>query len=144
MTITTSPITNASVWHASSAALYAGEVDAFLEHWCPDGRYAVAYPVPGVPAVVEGRDDLRVLFCGFASMAVWIRVADVRFHATANPGVAFVEQHMTAQLHDGSGYENDLCLRVTFRDGRIAEVLEYYGQKAHGELMARLGAGAQR
>jgi len=48
---------------------------------------------------------------------------------------------MTAELHDGGRYENDLCLRVSFRDGRIAEIFEYYGQRAHEELVERF-AGA--
>jgi len=47
---------------------------------------------------------------------------------------------MTAQLHDGSRYENDLCLRVSFRDGRIASIFEYYGQRAHEQLVASIGA----
>ena len=48
---------------------------------------------------------------------------------------------MTAELNDGSGYENDLCMRVTFRDGRIASIFEYYGERAHEDMLRRLGAG---
>ena len=139
---TQSPIatnTNEEVWHASAAALYGGDVDTFLSHWQPDGRYEVAYPVPGLPAVVSGEDELRGLFVGFASLAVWIEVSDVRFHATADADVAFVEEHMTAELHDGSRYANDLCMRVRFCEGKIASVFEYYGQRAHQELLQRVG-----
>ena len=50
---------------------------------------------------------------------------------------------MTAELHDGGRYENDLCLRVTFRDGRIASIFEYYGERAHEDLLRRLGLGAE-
>ena len=60
----------------------------------------------------SGHAALRELFTGFSALAAWIRVDDVRFHATADPDVAFVEEHMTAELHDGTRYENDLCLRV--------------------------------
>jgi ketosteroid isomerase-like protein len=133
------PTANEAAWHDSAAALYAGDIDAFLSHWQPDGRYEVAYPVAGLPPVVAGHAALRELFTGFASLAAWIRVDDVRFHATADPDVAFVEQHMTAELHDGGGYENDLCLRVTFSEGRIASIFEYYGQRAHEELVHRVG-----
>jgi ketosteroid isomerase-like protein len=97
--------------------------------------------VAGLPSVVAGHDALRELFAGFTSLAASIRVDDVRFHATADPDVAFVEEHMTAELLDGSGYENDLCLRVTFRAGRIASIFEYYGERAHDELARRLGLG---
>ena len=132
---TITPTANEQVWHASGAALYAGDIDTFLSHWQPGGRYEVAYPVAGLAPVVTGHAELRELFAGFGTLAEWIRVDDVRFHATADPDVAFVEEHMTAALRDGRRYENDLCLRVTFRDGLIAEIFEYYGQRAHEALV---------
>jgi ketosteroid isomerase-like protein len=138
---TIAPATNEAVWHASGAALYAGDIDAFLTHWMPDGRYEVAYPVAGLPRVVAGHAALRELFTGLTALAASIRVDNVRFHATADPDVAFVEEHMTAELRDGGRYENDLCLRVTFRDGRIASIFEYYGERAHEQLVHRAGLG---
>jgi ketosteroid isomerase-like protein len=139
-TISLSP--NETVWNASAAALYAGDIDSFLAYWQPNGRYEVAYPVAGLPPAVEGHDALRQLFVGFGSLTDWIRVEDVRFHATADPDVAFVEEHMSAQLKDGSRYENDMCLRVTFRGGRIASIFEYYGERAHEEVVKRFGLAA--
>jgi ketosteroid isomerase-like protein len=136
---TVTPTANEAVWHASGAALYRGDIEAFLGHWTEDGRYEVAYPIAGMPPAVTGHAALRELFTGLAAMAAWIAVEDVRFHATTDPDVAFVEEHMVAELHDSSRYENDLCLRVTFRDGRIASTYEYYGERAHAELIGRLG-----
>jgi ketosteroid isomerase-like protein len=101
---------------------------------------AATYPIAGMPAIVSGRDALAELFAGFSALAAWIRVEDVRFHATADPDLAFVEERMLAALHDGSAYENDLCLRVGFRDGRIASIYEYYGERAHEGLLERLAA----
>lgn len=49
---------------------------------------------------------------------------------------------MVAELVTGDRYENRLAIRVTFRDGRIAELLEYYGQFAHQELLRKLGFAA--
>jgi ketosteroid isomerase-like protein len=134
---------NEVAWHASSAALYAGDIESFLGYWEPDGRYEVAYPVAGVPPVIEGHDAMRQVFTGFASLADWIRVDDVRFHATVDPDVAFVEEHMSAQLTGGGRYENDLCMRVTFRNGRIAEIFEYYGDRAHEELVQRFALAGE-
>ena len=142
MTSSTIAPANEAVWHASGAALYAGDIDAFLGHWAPDGRYEVAYPVAGLPPVVTGHAALRELFTGLTSLAAAIRVDDVRFHSTTDPDVAFVEEHMTAELRDGGRYENDLCLRVMFRDGRIASIFEYYGERAHAQLAHRVGLGA--
>jgi ketosteroid isomerase-like protein len=144
MTTTTITATNQDVWHASGAALYAGDLDAFLTHWQPDGRYEVAYPIAGMPPVVTGHAALRELFAAFGAAAESITVDRVRFHATADPDIAFVEERMTAQLRDGGRYENDLCLRVTFREGRIASIFEYYGERAHEQLIARLAGAAEQ
>ena len=140
MTTTTTPsTTNERVWHASGAALYAGDIEGYMAFWQPDGSYEVAYPVAGLPPVVAGHEALRAVFAGFASMAAWIAVDDVRFHQTTDPAVAFVQERMTAELHDGSRYENEMCLAVTFRDGKLASIYEYYGQHAHADLARRVG-----
>ena len=134
--------TNEIAWHAAGAALYAGDIDTFLGHWQPDGRYEVAYPIAPFPPAVTGHRELGMLFSTFGVHAREIRVDGVRFHQTADPDVAFVEERMTADLHDGGTYENDLCLRVTFREGRIAEIFEYYGERAHAALIERITAAA--
>jgi ketosteroid isomerase-like protein len=54
------------------------------------------------------------------------------------------EEHMSAELHDGHRYENDLCMRVSFREGRIAAIFEYYGQHAHARLVESIGAVTAR
>ena len=125
---------NESTWRASAVALYRGDIEEFLAHWSPEPRYAVAYPVDGFPPVIEGRDQFRVLFGGLAAAAERIEVTNVRLHQTDNPDVVFVEERMTADLHGGGRYENDLVIRVTFRDGLIHDMFEYYGQAAHQEL----------
>ncbi|HET6690002.1 MAG TPA: nuclear transport factor 2 family protein, partial [Miltoncostaeaceae bacterium] len=129
---------NEAVWHASGAALYRGDIDTFLGYWQPDGRYEVAYPVGDFPAAVQGRDALRALFAGFGAAVTAIAVHDVRFHQTDDPDVAFVEERMVADLVDGGRYENRLAIRVTFREGRIGEMLEYYGETAHERMLRRL------
>ncbi|MCW3013784.1 MAG: hypothetical protein JWO02_876 [Solirubrobacterales bacterium] len=45
---------------------------------------------------------------------------------------------MVAELAGDGRYENRLVMRVTFREGRIAEMLEYYGERAHEALIARV------
>ncbi len=134
---------NESTWRASAVALHAGDVEEFLAHWSPEPRYAVAYPVDGFPSVVEGRDPLRMLFGAFVGAAERIDVTDVRLHQTDDPDVVFVEEHMTVDLHGGARHENDLVMRVTFRDGLIHDMLEYYGQAAHQRLADLVLATAQ-
>ena len=132
---------NESTFRASAVALYAGDIEEFLAHWAVDARYEVAYPVEGLPPVVEGHDAFRQVFGGLTGATERIEVHDVRFHQTADPDVAFVEERMVADLHGGGRYENILVLRVTFRDGLIREIYEYYGEVAHRELVSSLGAG---
>ena len=129
---------NEEAWRRSSELLNARRIDDFVETWCTDGRYEAALPVPGVPAVIAGRADLHAAFTGLVSGARSIAVDDVRFTQTEDPDVCFVEERMHAVLADGGTYDNRLCIRVTFRDGLIAEMLEYYGQFAHAELLRRL------
>ena len=130
---------NHARWRTAAECLYEGRLEEFLEHWTEDGRYEVAYPVGDLPAAVQGRDALRALFAGFGAAATAIAVHDVRFHQTDDPDVAFVEERMVAELADGGRYENRLAIRVTFRDGAIAEMFEYYGEAAHERLLRRLG-----
>lgn len=46
---------------------------------------------------------------------------------------------MTADLVGGGSYENSLVIRVTFCNGLIAGMHEDYGQRAHEDLLRRLG-----
>ncbi len=137
-TPTTPSGANRELWTRSAAALFAGRVEEFLATWTPDGVYSVAYPVPGLPATVRGHEELRSSFSGLTAFAASIRVHDVGFHQTTDPAVAFVEERMVAVLTDGYRYENALALRVTFRDGLIAEIVEYYGELAHRSLVERV------
>jgi ketosteroid isomerase-like protein len=136
--LSTARARNESAWRASAIALYAGDIEEFLSYWTPTPRYRVAYPVEGFPAVVEGRDQFRALFGGFAAAAERIEVHDVHFHQTDDPTVAIVEERMTADLRNGQRYENMLIIRVTFRDGLIDDMFEYYGQTAHQDLARTL------
>jgi ketosteroid isomerase-like protein len=133
---------NESTWRAAAIALYAGNVEQFLTHWTDSPRYTVAYPIDGVPAVVEGRDQFRSLFGGFAAAASTIAVHDVRFHQTDDPQVAIVEERMTAELHNGFHYENRLIIKVTFADGLISDMFEYYGEIAHQAMIRSVVEGA--
>jgi ketosteroid isomerase-like protein len=138
-TATTTRERNEAVWKQSSALLYDKRLEEFLAYWHENARYEVAYPIEGFPPVVEGRAALGELFAAFTAATERIEVHNVRFHQTDDPNVAFVEERMTADLVDGGRYENSLVIRVTFRNGLIAGMHEYYGQRAHEDLLRRLG-----
>ena len=141
--LTSARARNESTWRASAIALYAGDIEEFLTHWTAEPRYTVAYPVDGFPSAVEGRDQFRALFGGFAAAARRIEVTDVRVHQTDDPDVVIVEEHMVADLHNGTHYENDLIIRVRFQGGLIHDMFEYYGQVAHQQLADELMSVAE-
>ncbi|MCX5045857.1 nuclear transport factor 2 family protein [Aldersonia sp. NBC_00410] len=130
---------NEELWTRSSGLLFARRVDEFIETWCEDGIYEAALPVPGLDAVIAGRDALRAVFGGLTAAVTELGVTDLVFHQTADPDVAIIEEKMIGKLADGYTYENRLAIRVTFRDGKIAHMREYYGQFAHADLLRHLG-----
>lgn len=130
---------NEAIWSRSSKLLYTGDIEAFVECWTEDGRYEAALPVPGLPPVLTGHETLRAAFNGLVAQARSIAVHDVLFHQTDDPAVAVIEERMVAELLNGDTYENRLIIRATFRGDRIAELVEYYGQFAHQELLRKLG-----
>ena len=130
---------NEQTWRESCRLLYSGRIEEFLTFWTPDARYEVAYPVAGMPALLQGHDALRAVFGAFGAASTSIEVENVTFHQTDDPNVAIIEERMTAALVDGGRYQNRMAIRVTFRDGLIAEMFEYYGQRAHEDLLSRLG-----
>jgi ketosteroid isomerase-like protein len=132
---------NEALWKTQSEHYYAKRVDESLAHWHEDARYEAVYPVEGLPQVVEGRAELTQMFAGLVTFAERIAVEDVRFHQTDDPDVVFIEERMVIDLVDGGRYENRVAMRVTFRDGLIAEMLEYAGPRETEELLRRLGAG---
>lgn len=130
---------NEQTWRDSSRLLYSGRIEEFLTYWHADAHYEVAYPVKGMPAVIQGHDALRMVFGGFDAAATSIGVHDVTFHQTDDPQVVIVQERMVAELHGGERYENLLIIVVAFRDGLIARMFEYYGQHAHENMLRQLG-----
>jgi ketosteroid isomerase-like protein len=130
---------NEQTWRASSEALYSGRIDEFMTYWCADAHYEAALPVPGMPPIIAGREALHTTFSALTASVESIAVHDVRFHQTDDPDVAIIEERMVAELRGGGRYENRLIIRTTFRDGKIAEMYEYYGQLAHQQMLRQLG-----
>jgi ketosteroid isomerase-like protein len=140
--LTTARIRNEEIWRTSAEHLYAHQLEDFLAYWSDDARYEGAYTVAGQPVVVEGREALAQMFGGLLAAMTTITIKDFTFHQTDDPEVAFIEERMVSEVADGTTYENRFAIRVRFRDGRIVEMLDYFGQEAHTDLILRLGAGA--
>ena len=129
---------NLRLWTQHTASFEAGDIAAVKALWHEDGRIEVAYPIEGMPAVLEGRDAIAGLFESELESAESIEQRNVVFHQTTDPNVAFVEFSWHASLRDGSTYDNDYAARVTIKDGRFSAMFEYYGERAHADLIAKL------
>lgn len=129
---------NEAIWKQTSSLYYLKRIDESLALWHEDARYEAAFPVPGLPAVVEGRAALVAMFAGMAALAQTITVHDVRFEQTDDPDVVYIDERMVADLVGGGRYENRNLIRLTFRDGLIAEMLEFSGQRALEGLLQRI------
>jgi ketosteroid isomerase-like protein len=133
---------NLRVWTQYTASFTARDLEGCMALWDPDGRFAVAYPADGMPAEVRGTEQLTAVLGGFLSAAAQLEQRDTELHQTTDPDVAFVQFRWHARLNDASTYVNTYISRVTFRDGRLHDVLEYYGERAHVELIDKLMSGS--
>src|SRR3954447_2328096 len=129
---------NLRVWTQYTASFEARDLDGCMALWDPDGRFAVAYPQDGFPSEVRGAEQLSALLGGFLAAVEHLEQRDTVLHQTTDPDIAFLEFSWHAKLNDGSAYVNRFVSSVTFRDGRLYAVLEYYGERAHAELLDKL------
>jgi hypothetical protein len=67
----------------------------------PDCRFEVAYPLPPLPAVLRGRDEL-VGFVGALAGAVGdVHIDRESMHQTVDPDVVITEHRLSVELLDG-------------------------------------------
>lgn len=133
---------NEHTWTLTSECFYAKRFAESMALWTEDARFEVAYPVEGVPPVLEGRENLVALFEGVGSGVERLWATDLRFHQTDDPDVAIVEYGLHATLVGGAAYDTQIISRVTFRDGMVAAVREYYDHAAQVQLFRDLAAAA--
>jgi ketosteroid isomerase-like protein len=104
----------------------------------PDCRFEVAYPMPPLPAVLHGREEL-VGFIGAMADAVGdVRIDREALHHTVDPDVVITEHRLSVDLLRGGQYQNQYISVIKLRDGQIAEVKEYYGSSEHAAFVAAL------
>jgi ketosteroid isomerase-like protein len=133
---------NLRTWTQYTASFEARDLDGCMAFWHPDGRFAVAYPQEGFHAEVRGTEQLAAVLGGFLASARRLEQRDTELHQTTDADVVIVQFRWLAELNDGSSYENTFISRVTFREGRFYDVLEYYGERAQVELLDKLMSGA--
>src|SRR5689334_5165374 len=72
----------------------------------PDCRFEVAYPMPPLPAILHGREEL-VGFIGAMADAVGdVRIDRETLHHTVDPDVLITEHRLSVDLLGGGQYQN--------------------------------------
>ena len=128
----------ADFWHRYADAFMRRDFERWGELWAADGRYVVAFPLPGMPASLEGRDTIVSVMQGMTDRVGAMRMADPVVHETREPGVFFVEYRIEVDVPGGETYRNACCARVTVHEGEVAEVLEYYDPGAYSRFVRSL------
>lgn len=133
---------NEAIWNPSVEHYNAMRIDEALEYWHEESRWITAFPVAGMPRMVDSRAEMARVWRTLYVDTERVEVENVRFHQTDDPDVAFVEERFTAYLANGGLYVSDLVMRVTFRDGLISEVVEYFDPAEQERLVRRVGLGS--
>lgn len=68
---------------------------------------------------------------------------DVQIWTTQDPDVIFQQMTVHQDFHDGGTYDSRVIVRWTFRDGRLAGVLEYAGLVPWTDLARRIDLEAE-
>jgi ketosteroid isomerase-like protein len=114
-----------------------------LQEWSllfqPHCRFEVAYPLPPMPAVLEGRDQLLGAIGGLADAVGEVRIDNEKLHHTLNPEIVISEHRLRVQLLNGDLYQNRYISIIELRDGLIAAVKEFYDSRAHARFLTALG-----
>ncbi|MEV4510992.1 nuclear transport factor 2 family protein [Dactylosporangium sp. NPDC049525] len=138
MTLTDTRVRNTELIAQYNALFAAKRFADWSLLFQPDCRFEVAYPLPPLPAVLHGRDEL-VGFIGALAEAVGdVRIDRQSTHHTIDPDVVITEHRLSVELLGGGQYQNQYISVIQLRDGLIAEVREYYGSIEHAAFVASL------
>lgn len=137
---------------ASNVALIQGWVDALNAPWDMDALAEifaedVDYRLPwlgelGFPTQLSGRDAAIAFLRDAAAFVEPENVHNVRIHTLEDdPNELFAQYSVDTRLiASGLPYKNDLLIRATARDGKIARFVEYFNPVV---LLVAMGGGVE-
>jgi ketosteroid isomerase-like protein len=114
-----------------------------LELWTGDARIVLVGASNAATPVVLDREAMLATWQGLGAALAETTACVERFHQTDDPAVAFVERRMEGVLRTGTAIALWSLDRVTFRDGRIAELREHVDPREHERLMSAVHAAAR-
>ncbi len=128
----------AEFWQRYADTFMARDLERWGDLWHADGRYVVAFPLPGMPASLDGRDTIVAVMRGMLDRIGAMRFTDAVVHETTTPGVFFVEYLLHVDVPNAPTYRNRVCARIHVDEGQVTEVLEYYDPAAYQRFIAGL------
>jgi ketosteroid isomerase-like protein len=115
-------------YYASAWELAKGDVDSLREWEVEDIDYQLPWSerLKGFTGVEEHAKVIRFLRDNLKNYEIRVTA----FHETVDPNRVIVEATGGGETLSGKDYRNDYVQFITFRDGKIAQVREYFNTLA--------------
>lgn len=103
------------------------DIDTWITLWAPDCEVIAPYTPGGVPAVINGREQLHAFYAAEAAKYRRLHYPDTEIWPLLDPNRAFARWFPEAELVDGGAYRNENVGFFEFTDdGRISRFVEYF------------------
>jgi uncharacterized protein (TIGR02246 family) len=143
MTAGTAPSTPREMFDRLLPMFLAKDLGGFADLFTDDGVHELPFAPPGVPARIEGREQIRAYLTAITDTPLEHReIRDLRVHVTTDPDVAIAEYDAHGEVTTtGEHYVLRYVNVLRLRNGRIAAWRDYWSPLEPARL---LGAGAGR
>lgn len=124
------------------AALEGGDLGALEEMMHPEIVNTLPFAASGATdagamRVFDGREQVLAYFAGASQAIPEVAFEELEITLANDGAVAFVETRGDMRLADGREYRNLYVWRLSFEDGRIVEIVEYFNPVTAAEAFGR-------
>ncbi|MDJ0466568.1 zinc-binding dehydrogenase [Streptomyces sp. H27-C3] len=107
------------------------DIDAWIRLWSPDCEVVAPYTPGGIPAVINGREQLHSFYAAEAAKYTQLRYPDTEIWPLQDPRRAIARWFPDAELIQGGTYRNENVGFFEFNDdGLISRFVEYFNPLA--------------
>lgn len=128
-----------ALWANYAERFCSGNLDSWAELWQADGQFTVAYPLTSGSPTMNGTQEILKGVKGLARLVKNISISDSTVFTTNNPDTFFVEYTLSIQGRAREPYTSPIVAKITLKDGKIAEIFEYYDSLAYKRFLATMG-----
>jgi ketosteroid isomerase-like protein len=117
-------------------AVNGWDADAMREILHPEVSFEMPFALSGSPRVTKGVDAVMAYLRSVPTIAVAMRLLDIRIHAFADdPDELVAEYRSEMTLTNGRPYQNTYISRATVRDGKLILFREHFDPAAYVEAV---------